>query len=165
MLLRNLKIGTRLAAGFGAVLLVMIVVAVGGTALAKKSRDELIASSEATGAKERLAAEMKALVLEQSSVMRNIGLHSDIKAMQADEDRARALGKKYDEARAAMAKLASSPAERAILDSLDALDKQVEAPFRQALGMSTSFRNEDAARVLMTELDPVIQKALANLNQ
>jgi methyl-accepting chemotaxis protein len=165
MLLRNLKIGTRLAVGFGAVLVVMMVVAVGGTAVAKKSRDDLTATLQAIGAKEHLAAEMKALVLEQSSVMRNIGLHSDIKAMQADEDRARALGKKYDEARDAMSKLATSPAEKSIIDNLAALDKQVDAPFKQALGMSTSFRNEDAAKVLMTELDPVIQKALGNLNQ
>jgi methyl-accepting chemotaxis protein len=165
MLLRNLKIGTRLAVGFGAVLLVMIVVAIGGTAVAKKSRDELTATLQAIGAKERLAADMKALVLEQSSVMRNIGLHSDIKAMQADEDRAKNLGKKYDDARDAMAKLVSTPAEKAIIDSLATLDKQVDAPFKQALGMSTSFRNEDAAKVLMTELDPVIQKSLANLNE
>jgi methyl-accepting chemotaxis protein len=165
MLLRNFKIGTRLAAGFGTVLLVMVVVAVGGTALAKKSRDELTATLQATGAKERLAAEMKALVLEQSSVMRNIGLHSDIKAMQGDEDRAKVLGRKYDDARESMARLVVTPAERAIIENLARLDKQVEAPFRQALGMSTSFRNEDAARVLMTELDPIIQKSLDNLDQ
>jgi len=165
MLLRNLKIGTRLAVGFGAVLLVMIVVAVGGTMVAKKSRDDYTSTLQGTAAKERLAAEMKALVLEQSSVMRNIGLHSDIKAMQADEDRARELGKKYDDARDHMSKLVNTAAERSILENLNTLDKQIDGPFRQALGMSTSFRNEDAAKVLMTELDPIIQKALANLNQ
>ena len=165
MLLRNLKIGTRLAAGFGAVLLVMLVVAVGGTMVAKKSRDDYTATLQGSAAKERLAAEMKALVLEQSSVMRNIGLHGDIKAMQGDEDRARELGKRYDDTREAMAKLASTAAERTIIDTLNTLDKQVDAPFKQALGMSTSFRNEDAAKVLMNELDPIIQKSLTNLNQ
>jgi methyl-accepting chemotaxis protein len=165
MLLRNLKIGTRLAVGFGAILVIMVAVAVGGTALAKKSRDDLTATLQTTGDKERLAADMKALVLEQSSVMRNIGLHSDIKAMQSDEDRARNLGKAYDDAREKMSRLVSTPAERAILETLNTLDKQVEAPFRQALGMSTSFRNEDAAKVLMTELDPIIQKSLSELNK
>jgi methyl-accepting chemotaxis protein len=165
MLLRNLKIGFRLALGFGVILVIMVVVAIGGTALAKKSRDDLAATLQSTGDKERLAADMKALVLEQSSVMRNIGLHTDIKAMQGDEDRARNLGKSYDEAREKMTRLITSPAEREILQNLDALDKQVDAPFRQALGMSTSFRNDDAAKVLMNELDPVIQKALAELNK
>jgi len=165
MLLRNLKIGFRLALGFGLVLLVLVVVAVGGTLAAKSSRDELSAVLQATSAKERLAAEMKALVLEQSSVMRNIGLHSDIKAMQGDEDRAKALGKRYDEVREQMGRLVSSQAERALIQTLAELDKQVDTPFRQALGMSTSFRNEDAAKVLMNELDPIIQKSLDNLNQ
>ncbi len=165
MVLRNLKIGSRLAVGFGAILVIMAAVAVGGTALGKKSRDDLAATLQATRDKEHLAAEMKALVLEQSSVMRNIGLHTDIKAMQVDEDRARNLGKAYDDAREKMSALVATPAERAILTNLGGLDQQVEAPFRQALGMSTSFRNEDAAKVLMNELDPIIQKTLAELNQ
>ncbi|MEO5695234.1 MAG: methyl-accepting chemotaxis protein [Usitatibacter sp.] len=165
MLLRNLKIGLRLAVGFGAILLVMVAVAAGGTMLSQEGSDDLTATLKASGDKERLASEMKALVLEQSSVMRNIGLHSEIKAMHADEDRARALGTRYDEARRRMSRLAIATAERAILERLDALDREVEAPLRQALGMSTMFRSEDAAKVLMNELDPVIQKALAQLNQ
>jgi len=165
VLLRNLKIGPRLAVGFGAILLVMVAVAAGGTLLAQQSRNELTTALAASSEKERLASEMKALVLEQSSVMRNIGLHSDIKSMHADEDRARALGKAYDEARGRMARLAISPPERATLKRLEALDKQVDGPFRQAIGMSTMFRNEDAAKVLMTELDPVVQQSLAQLSQ
>ena len=165
MLLRNLKIGPRLAVGFGAILLVMVAVAAGGTLLAQQSRNELTTALAASSEKERLASEMKALVLEQSSVMRNIGLHSDIKSMHADEDRARALGKAYDEARGRMARLAIFPSERATLKRLEALDKQVDGPFRQAIGMSTMFRNEDAAKVLMTELDPVVQQSLAQLSQ
>jgi methyl-accepting chemotaxis protein len=84
MILRKLKIGARLALGFGAILAIMMVVSVGGTALGKKSRNDLVAVIDNADAKERLAAEMKALVLEQSAVMRNIGLHTDIKAMQIE---------------------------------------------------------------------------------
>ncbi|MEO5677479.1 MAG: methyl-accepting chemotaxis protein [Usitatibacter sp.] len=165
MLLRKLKIGSRLAIGFGTILLVMVAVAAGGTLLAQASRDDLGSALRLSGEKERLAAEMKALVLEQSSVMRNIGLHSDLKAMQADEDRARALGRAYDAERLRMSRLSSNEAERGILERLDVLDRQVDEPFKQALGMSTSFRSEDAAKVLMNELDPVVQKALGELNQ
>ena len=165
MILRRLRIGTRLAIGFGAILAILMAVTVGGTGLGKKSRDDLVAVIGAASAKERLAAEMKALVLEQSSVMRNIGLHSDIKSMQNDEDRARQLGKAYDAAREKMAKLALQPAERRILETLDKIDKEVEGPFRQALGLSTTFRNEEAALVLMKVLDPTIQSALSELNR
>jgi methyl-accepting chemotaxis protein len=165
MFLRKLRIGPRLALGFGAILAIMMVVSVGGTALGKKSREDLAAVVASASEKDALAAEMKALALEQSAVMRNIGLHSDIKAMQGDEDRARALGKAYDDARARMSRLAILPAELAILDTLNKLDKDLDKPFAQALGLSTSFRNEEAAQVLMKEVDPTIQKALAELKR
>jgi methyl-accepting chemotaxis protein len=165
MVLRKLRIGTRLALGFGAVLALMMAVSVGGTWLGKKSRDDLATVHEVAGAKLALASEMKALALEQSSVMRNIGLHSDIKAMQIDEDRARRLGKMYDESREKMVKLALAPLEREILVSLNQSDKELDRPFQQALGLSTSFRNEEAAQILMSEVDPLVQKTLFELSR
>jgi methyl-accepting chemotaxis protein len=165
MFLRNLKIGSRLAFGFGLVLAVLMVVSVGGTWLAQKSRDDFAAVSAAASNKQAIAAEMKLLALEQSAVMRNIGLHSDIKAMQGDEDRARRLGHLYDEARERMAKLVTTPAEKEILETLNKADKDLEKPFMQALGLSTSFRNEEAAKILMAEVDPLVQKTLAELNR
>ncbi|MCK7492574.1 MAG: hypothetical protein MZW92_14090 [Comamonadaceae bacterium] len=47
----------------------------------------------------------------------------------------------------------------------DARPARIEGPFMQALGMSTSFRSEDAAKVLMQELDPIVQKSLADLDK
>jgi methyl-accepting chemotaxis protein len=165
MFLRNLKIGTRLALGFGAVLAIMLAVSVAAIMLGKKSRDDLASVVSTVGAKQALAADMKAFALEQSAVMRNIGLHSDIKAMQVDEDRARALGRMYDEARERMSRMDLDAAEREILDTLTKQDKEVDRPFQQALGLSTMFRNEEAAKVLMTEVDPLVQKTLAELNR
>ena len=158
MVLRNMRIGTRLAVGFGSILAILMVMVIVITVMSKRSRDELTAVLESAGAKQMLAAEMKSLALEQSSVMRNIGLHSDIKAMQQDEDRARAIGKAFDEAMKKMQGLAVLPEERVALENLARLDKALDEPFRQALGLSTSFRNEEAAQVLMAELDPVVQK-------
>ncbi len=164
MFLRKMRIGTRLAVGFGSILVFLMAVVVAVTFMGKSSRDELMAVLGAASAKEALAAEMKALALEQSSVMRNIGLHSDIKLMQQDEDRARALGKSFDEALRRMQVLAVQPDERAILDMLATVDGALNAPFRQAIGLSTSFRNEEAAQVLMGEVDPLIRTFLGELN-
>ena len=165
MMLRKLRIGTRLGVGFGVILVVMVAAAVAGTALGKKSRDDLAAVVETAGAKERLAAEMKSLMLEESTHMRNVGLQGDIKAMQADEDAAKAVGRKYDEALERMSKMQLTPIELEILESLRKLDKQFEEPFKQALGQATQFRNEEAAQMIMKEIDPLVLKALAELNR
>jgi len=160
-----MRIGTRLALGFGAVLAVMIVVSFGGTWLGKKSRDELAAVMATSAEKQSVAAQMKALTLEQSATIRNIGLHTDIKAMQMDEDRARRLGKMYDEAREKMSRLVTTAPERDLIDSLNKSDQALDKPVAQALGLATGFRNEEAAAVLMNEVDPVIQKSLFDLNR
>src|SRR5258708_29872797 len=165
MFLRNLRIGTRLALGFGAVLAVMLTVSIAGTWLGKKSRDDLAGVVATAGAKQNLAAEMKALALEQSAVMRNIGLHSDIKAMQLHEHRARSLGRMYDEARERMSRLGLTASEREVLEALNKADKEIDKPFQPALGLSTSFRNDEAAKVLMNEVDPLVQKTLLELNR
>jgi methyl-accepting chemotaxis protein len=163
MLLRKVRIGARLVFGFGVIVLVMMIVSVGGTALGKKSRDDLARVVASTGEKERLAAEMRSLVLEQSAMLRNIGLHAELKAMQMDEDRAKRLGQMYDEARERMGKLDITPSEREILATLTQLDKDLEAPEKQAMSMATSFRNEDAAQVIMNDIDPIIQRELLEL--
>ena len=165
MVLRQMRIGARLGLGFGLVLVTMILVSFGGTWLGKKTRDDLAAVVATTSAKQSLAADMKALALEQSAVMRNIGLHGDITEMQKEEDRARALGKRYDEARDQMARLATTPAEREIIESLVKNDHALDKPFSQALGLSTSFRSEEAAMVLMKEIDPLVQRTLGELNR
>ena len=62
MLLRKMKIGTRLAMGFGAVLAVMLVVSMGATALGQKSRHDLATILEGSRQKETLASDLKVLV-------------------------------------------------------------------------------------------------------
>jgi len=165
MVLRKLKIGTRLALGFGAVLAVMLVVSMGATALGQKSRHDLAALLDSSRQKEILAGDLKVLVLEQSAVMRNIGLHSDVKSMQIDEDRARRLGKMFDEKLEKLSALSLGANEKGIVDNMRKIDNEVEAPLNQAIGMATSFRGEEAAQVILNEIDPVVQRMLFELNR
>jgi methyl-accepting chemotaxis protein len=165
MVLRKMRIGSRLALGFGTILAVMMVVSIGATALGQKSRHELAQVLETSRVKEALAADMKVLVLEQSAVMRNIGLHSDVKSMQIDEDRARRLGAMYDEAIEKMTHVALSPNERAVVETLKKVDKEIDAPLNQAIGLATSFRGEESAQVILNEIDPVVQRTLFELNR
>src|SRR5258706_12320483 len=111
MVLRQMRIGARLALGFGVVVAIMLALSFAGIWLGKKSRDDLASVVGPTSAKQILAAEMKALTLEQSAVMRNIGLHNDIKAMQVHEDRARRLGKDAADATHPLSNMVTHPQE------------------------------------------------------
>jgi methyl-accepting chemotaxis protein len=164
MLLRNLRIGARLNIGFGAILGIMLALAFGATWLGKQARDDLAVVTSAATSKQLLAADMKALLLEQSAAMRNIGLHPDAQSMQIEAERSRRLGRAYGEARGKMRALALDAKEREMLDALDSSDKWIEKKFAQVLGLSTGNKKEDAAYVLMSEIDPRVQKALFDLN-
>ena len=165
MVLRNMSIGTRLALGFGAILAILMVVSVGGTALGTKSRKDFAAVAATASAKERLAADMKEVVLERSSVMRNVGLLQDFKAMQGQAELAANLSKKYAQARADMARLELSPAERSLVENLDKLDNSVKEPFQKAMELQSAFRNEEAVGLLMNEVDPAVRKTMGELDR
>jgi methyl-accepting chemotaxis protein len=164
-MLRNLRIGTRLALGFGAIVVVMVGVAVGATLYGKASRKELATLIEAAGAKEALAADMKSLLLEQANYMRNVGLQTEVKDMQASEDRAKQLDAAYSKAIERMSQLQLGAEEKGVLETLKTLDKQIDEPFKQALALATSFHSEEAAKVITQDLDPPVQKQLTELNR
>jgi methyl-accepting chemotaxis protein len=164
MILRNLSIGTRLALGFGAILAVLLLVSAGGTTLGTKSRRDLAAVTAMATAKERLASDMQEFVLRRASAMRTVGLLQDYKSMQEQQKIANNLTRRFGEARQAMAKLELSPAERQIVEGLEKTDKAVQEPFAKAMDLQSSFRNEEAVALLMNEVDPAVNKILAELD-
>ena len=165
MILRKMKIGARLALGFGATLAIMMVVSAGGTALGKGSRDEMLRVMEAAAAKQQLADDMKALLLERAAATRSIALFVDASAIEAEAQRARALGKRYEQARDRMAKVELLPSERQGLDMLAKLDREIAAPFEQGVAFATGGRRNDAGRILVSEIDPIIRRTIVELDR
>src|SRR5690606_23670464 len=121
-------IGTRLMAGFGSVLAIMLATLVASTVLDQSARTTLAGALESARAKESTAAQLRSLSLEQSALMRNIALHSEVKGMQDDEARARTVGARYDELVARLVKQDLSAAERAIVDELVRIDQAIDKP-------------------------------------
>ena len=60
MMLRDVKIGTRLTIGFTLVVVLIVFSAVSGVTLVRKSREDLTATLTAAWAKENMASQMKA---------------------------------------------------------------------------------------------------------
>src|SRR5678815_558422 len=99
MVLRKLKIGARLAIGFGAVMFLLAGAAVGAVVLDKLNRDRLTTTLAAASAKEQLAVEMKLIALEQSGALRNLVLIGDLKGMAAENERIKSLAASLDAVR------------------------------------------------------------------
>src|SRR4051812_8880138 len=136
MLFRNLRIGTRLTIGFGLILVVLMAVAVAGTWLGKKSRENPAAGMEGVTTKQGVASDMRALALEQAGLMRSLALRMNVNDMQADEGRVKKVSAQYDEARRKMEALTLSADERAILETLKRFDQALDAPFNQVLTLA-----------------------------
>ncbi|HUP98324.1 MAG TPA: methyl-accepting chemotaxis protein [Usitatibacter sp.] len=165
MKLRNFRIGTRLYFGFGSIVVIMLGALAVTSVLDDRSREGLAAALEGARAKESLAAEMRATSLAQAVAMRDIALQTEVKAIQEEEVKARRLIKAYDELVGKLTRYDLTPAERAIAEDLVQIDKAFDVPIKEALGLAQGMRGEEAAKVIMKDIDPLVQRSQAGLEK
>ena len=164
MILRKLKIGTRLAIGFGAIMLVMVGLALGSLWVNKVSRDRLAATLAEAGAKEQLAIEMKGLALELSSALRNLVILPDLEALGLENERIRSLQGALDTALTRMAGLEIAAHERQVVMSIRGIDAEFDGPAKEAYELATHFRTEDVGNLMLRTIDPLVGRLLEQLD-
>jgi methyl-accepting chemotaxis protein len=165
MNLRDFKIGTRLAFGFGSILLILVVMIIAANGLNARNKGRLMDGLNQATAKNLHIANMKSAMLETGIAMRNIGLQSDVVLMQKEEAKVKAGSKRYDDARAQLQASGLDDGEKKVLDEIAAIEKDVESAFKEAIGQVLAFNSEGAAKVIATRIDPLNQQALAALNK
>ena len=165
MNLRAFKIGTRLAMGFGSILLILVAMLLASTAINARNKDRLMAGLDQANSKYLLIATMKSTMLETGIAMRNIGLQANVELMQKEEARVKAQEKRYDEARSALEAAGLSDGEKAALAELAGVEAKVDAAFKEASALVMAFDTEGAAKVLADRIDPLDQQALASMNK
>src|SRR6266571_1485607 len=165
MNLRDFKIGTRLAIGFGSILLILVAMVVLANFLNYHNKASLTAGLELSNAKNLQAAAMKSAMLETGIAMRNIGLQSDVALMQKEEAKVKAQRKRYDDARDKLQALGLTDDEKKTLADIAALDKDVESAFKEAIGQVLAFNSEGAAKVIASRIDPLNQQTLTHLDK
>ncbi|MES2016336.1 MAG: methyl-accepting chemotaxis protein [Pseudomonadota bacterium] len=166
MNLRAFKIGTRLAIGFGSLLLILVAMVVLTNVLNGTNKSNLMDGLKATNAKNLYAAEMKSAMLETGIAMRNIGLQSDVALMQKEQEKVKVQSKRYEDARAQLLKSPDlNETEKKALADIAAIDKELDAAFKEAIGQVLAFNSEGAAKVIAGRIDPLNQRTLALLNQ
>ncbi|NHZ62710.1 methyl-accepting chemotaxis protein [Massilia genomosp. 1] len=165
MNLRDYKIGTRLAFGFGSILLILVAMALMASVLNSRNKNSLMTGLASSSAQNLHAASMKSAMLETGIAMRNIGLQSDVALMQKEQDKVKVQSKRYEEARTRLQATGLDEAETKLLADVAALDKEVDAAFKEAIGQVLAFNSEGAAKVIATRIDPLNQKTLEVLNK
>ncbi|HJV80300.1 methyl-accepting chemotaxis protein [Noviherbaspirillum sp.] len=162
---RSLRIGTRLAIGFGIMLAMLIVVLAADNLISTRNREAMIAGLEVSNAKSSLAGSIKSALLEGGIAMRNIGLQSDITAMQREEEKVKTLRKRFAEARDRLIALGLTETEKKLLADIARLDVETDVPFKEAIRLIGAFNSEDAIKLIASRIDPLNQQALADINQ
>jgi len=165
MNMREYKIGTRLSFGFGIILLILVGTVLLTNVLNYRNKSALMTGLDLAGAKETQAQSMKSAMLETGIAMRNIGLQSDVSLMQKEEEKVKANRARYDAARSKLQSLGLNDAEKKVLNDISALQSDVDAAFKEAMGQIMAFNAEGAAKVIAGRIDPLNQQTLAALNK
>ncbi|HQR97466.1 methyl-accepting chemotaxis protein [Polaromonas sp.] len=165
MNLRSLRIGARLGIGFGIILMILVLVLVTNTWIGLQNRTVMIEGLEKANAKSALAATMRSALLEGGIAIRNIALQSDVGAMQAQEARGKAERKRSAQARDKLLATDLSEAEKKMVAEIARLDKEIEAPFLEAVAQALAFDPEGAAKIIAGRIEPAHQKAMVEINK
>jgi methyl-accepting chemotaxis protein len=165
MNLRSLRIGARLAIGFGIILVMLIVVLAADTVVSTRNRESMITALEVSNQKSALAATIKGALLEGGIAMRNIGLQTDLGAMKKEEEKLKVLRKQFAEAGEKLAALGLNDTERKILADIARLDKEMDVPFKEAIKMIGAFNVEEAIKLISTKVDPINQQEVVEINK
>lgn len=163
--LRGFSIGVRLGVAFGLNLVLLAIVIVGGNVSSESTMQKLVRGEAQANAKAQLGQQMKSALYEMSIAMRNLGLQSEVKGMSEQDDRVQAQRRIYAAARDKLVALGLTEPEKQVLDDVAAIDKQLEAPFQQAVGQSLNFNSEAAAGILRDQIEPLTRRSIERINK
>lgn len=165
MNLRNFHIGTRLGIGFGTILGGLIITVALANVFAAKNRNAMIEGLNTASQKQALANAMKSALFEGGIAMRNIGIQSDVGEMQKEDGKVKVQRKRYEEAKDKLSKLGLAEEEKKILLEIAKVDKEIDKPFKDAVGQALAFNAEGAAKIISTVLDPLSTKSIQEINR
>ncbi len=165
MTLSDFRIGARLGTGFAVILAILVATVLLTSLLSIRNKQNLMDGLELTEGKSILANTMKGAILEAGIATRNIGLQTEVLAMQKEEAGVKLNRKKYAEAKEKMLNYKLSDEEKKLLDDIAVIDKRVEADFKEAISQALAWNSEGAAKVISTKIDPLNQKAIVAINR
>lgn len=154
----NLKIGQRLAIGFG--LMALALLAMFAVSWMSSQRVRMLSETELAAAQEDLvlSMSMRSELQRQDIAIRNAGLDSDPDSMQAQANMARAAAKKAAESLEALLSKPRNEKDVAVLEEIRRLNKDAVVASERALGMALSYQPEEAVKQISGSLQPISAK-------
>ena len=163
-LMANMKVGSRLALGFGVVLAIMLAltaVAVSRMSFIQSHLDKIV---EVDAAKLRLVNQMRDLVRYQSVTIRDVVMQEDIAFKKGELKLMKQANATYQGAAAELAKLLNDPAGKQAMDKIAAVDAKGKAARDEAVEKSLSSDMAGAGEVIRQTLRPVQVEHVAALD-
>ncbi len=165
MHMQRLKISTRLGVGFAIILLGMVLILALGGWLSTQNRRAMIDGMATASNKGVYAEEIKGSILEQALIIRNIGLQTDLAAIEKFKQNLKEKQKTYKENRELLLATNLNEEEKAVLAKVDSLYDLVDAPGKQAMKMMLEFNGEEAVKLITEKIDPLQQQTIQEINK
>jgi methyl-accepting chemotaxis protein len=163
--IRSVRIGVRLGIGFGLILAILALIVITGNSLNARHKQSLFAGLDTLNAKEGLGVGMRRAVFEGGIAMRNIGLQSDAEGMQKETEQVHLHKRRYDEARDKLLALGLTEEQKKIMSNLAQLEKQLEAPLKEAMQQMQSFNSIGAAQIISGRVDPINKQTVGVIDK
>ncbi len=162
--IENMKVGPRLAIGFGVVLILMLVltgVAISRMAFIRASLDQIV---EGDAARLRLVNSMRDLVRYQSVTVRDVVMQEDFAFKKKELSLSRQAKETYQTAAEQLAKLLSDPQDIAAMAKIAEIDGKVKLAIDLAIDHSLSGDQENAANTIRDKVRPTQIELIAALD-
>ena len=163
-LMANMKVGSRLALGFGVVLAIMVAltaVAVSRMSFIQSHLDKIV---EVDAAELRLVNQMRDLVRYQSVTIRDVVMQEDIAFKKGELKLMKQANATYQGAAAELAKLLNDTTGKQAMDKIAAVDAKGKAARDEAVDKSLSQDAAGAGEVIREKLRPVQLEHVAALD-
>ncbi|MDO8699870.1 MAG: methyl-accepting chemotaxis protein [Rhodoferax sp.] len=161
---KNMRIGMRLGLGFGIVLLMLIAVIFVGVTRMSEINERLDGIVTDNNVKIRLATEMRGVVRNIATAIRNVVLLEDDADMQTELKRIADQRKKYDDAEEKITKMVKSDAGKAILVRIKEGEAATAPVIDKVVKLGLANNNKEATVVLLKEVRPLQGKWLQALD-
>ena len=164
-IIRRLKIGPRLAAGFSAILTLLCLLLAGVTVNSAVSRDNLLSALAQADEQRDAASAMQDALLSGAVAIRNIGLFTTLEAAQREEAVAKKERARFLESKGKLEESGLDADEKAIFGRLVDIDGKMSGYLKEALGLAAMMNTEQAAVIITSKIDPLLEQARQELGQ